>query len=103
MIVVATQIKIKSFFAFLRFVPMVRDVRRQLGNTDGLVFVKFNGLRTFTGWESYEAMKTFRNNSHHLDAMQNMKAIGKSKSVTWEAQSEPDWKEAWEKLREVKY
>ena len=60
--------------------------------------IKFNGLRTLTGWQSLEAMKVFRNSGHHLDAMRNVKKIGKAKSITWEAQSEPDWHEAREKL-----
>ncbi len=103
MIVVATQIKIKSLFAFLRFVPMVQNIRRQLTNADGLVFVKFKGLRTFTGWETHEAMRVFRNSGHHLDAMKNLRSIGQSRSVTWETQSEPGWHEANIKLRGVPY
>ncbi len=103
MIVIATQIQIKSIPAFFRFIPMVRNIRRQLAGTEGLVFVKFNGLRTFTGWENYEVMKVFRNSGNHLDAMQNLKSIGKSKSVAWEAESEPGWHEAREKLDGVQY
>ncbi len=103
MIVVATQIKIKSIPAFFRFIPVVRDIRRQLAGTEGLIFVKFKGLRTFTGWESDEAMKVFRNSGNHLDAMQNLKSIGKSKSVAWETESEPGWHEARKRLAGVQY
>jgi hypothetical protein len=103
MIITATQIKIKSIVGFLRFIPRVRNIRDQLSNVDGLVFVKVKGLRTLTGWESHETMRTFRNKGHHLDAMKNIKNIGKAKSITWEAQSEPDWREAKEKLRGVEF
>jgi hypothetical protein len=103
MIVTATQIKIRSITGLIRFVPMLRKIRHQLSNVDGLVFIKFNGLRTLTGWESHDAMKAFRNNGHHLVAIKNVKYIGKTKSITWEAQSEPDWHEAKEKLRGVNF
>ena len=103
MIITATQIKIKSIVGFLCFVPRVRNIRDQLSNVDGLVFVKLNGFRTLTGWGNHEAMKAFRNKGHHLDAMKNLQNIGKAKSITWEAQSEPDWREAKEKLRGVEF
>ena len=103
MIVTATQIKIKSIAGLFRFFPRVRNIRDQLSNVDGLVFVKIKGLRTLTGWESREAMKAFRNKDHHLAAMINVKFIGKAKSITWEAQTEPDWPEAKEKLRGVEF
>lgn len=103
MVVTATQIKIKSIFGFFRFIPRVKNIQAQLNQADGLVFQKFKGLRTLTGWESNESMRAFRNNAHHLDAMKNIKNIGKAKSITWETQSEPEWYEAIEKLRGVKF
>ena len=104
MIVTATQIKLNGIMGFIRFIPLVRKIIAQLNKTDGLIFMKFNGLRTLTGWESIEAMQAFRNNGHHLDAMKNKKHIGKVKSVTWETQTEPDWDEAKKKLHEgMKY
>jgi len=103
MIVTATQIKVESVVGFIRFILLVKKIRYQLSNVDGLMFVKFNGLRTFTGWESYEAMKAFRNKGHHLDAMKNIQKIGKGKSVTWVTKSEPDWNVATEKLLEVPF
>ncbi len=101
MIVTATQIQIKGIAGFLRFFQHVLRIRMQLGKAEGLVFIKFNGLRTLTGWHSFEAMKAFRNSGHHLDAMRNVRKIGNAKSVTWEAQSEPDWHEAREKLASI--
>lgn len=81
MIVTTTQIKISSIRGFIRFILLVRKIIEQLNQTDGLVFMKFNGLRTLTGWESVEAMK-------------NIKSIGKTKTVTWETQTEPEWDKA---------
>lgn len=103
MIVTATQIKVKGIIGYLRFIPAVRNIRKQLSNVDGLVFVKFSGGSTLTGWESHDAMKAFRNSGYHLDAMKNIKNIGKAKSITWEALSEPDWHEAKQKLLGVPF
>lgn len=103
MIVTATQIKINFPFGFLRFIPRLIKIRRQLNQSDGLLFVKFNGARTLTGWSNTDAMKAFRNNGHHLDAMKNIKKIGKSKSISWEASSEPGWHEAISRLDNINY
>lgn len=103
MIVTATQIKIKGVIAFLRFVPRVYAIQKQLNNIDGLVFMKFSGLSTLTGWESHEAMKNFRNSGQHFDAIKNVKHVGQTKSITWETKSEPSWQEARQKLREVTF
>ncbi len=103
MVITATQIKIKSIFGFIRFIPRIRNIKTQLSKVEGLLFVEFNGFRTLTGWESVEAMKLFRSNGHHLNAMKNVKHIGKSKSVTWEAESKPSWSDVKEKLSEIKF
>ena len=99
MVIVATQIKIKSIVGFIRFARMVFKVRKQLNKVDGLVFLKFKSFNTLSGWQSDEAMKAFRNSGHHLEAMRNIKAMGKSKSISWVAEHEPDWGEALEKLQ----
>jgi len=57
MVITATQIKIKSILGFIRFIPRIRNIKSQLSEVDGLLFIEFNGLRTLTGWESYEKMK----------------------------------------------
>ena len=103
MIITATQIKIKSIIGFFHFILNVKNIKTQLTKADGLVFHKFKGFRTLTGWENKEAMKAFRNNGHHLDAMKNIKNIGTAKSITWKAHSEPDWQEAIVKLRGVQF
>ena len=103
MIITATQIKIKSVFGFFRFIPRLRRIQAQLSDIDGLLFLEFNGTRTLTGWENHDTMKAFRNNGHHLDAMKNLKYIGSSKSITWEAESKPNWLEVKEKLSSVQF
>lgn len=103
MIVTATQIKINSIFALLYFFPMVRKIKKQLSAVDGLLFYKLQGSKTLTGWEDHEAMILFRNNDAHLDAMKNIKRIGKAKSITWETKTEPGWDEAKIRLMAVKF
>ena len=103
MIVTATQIKTNGIIAFLRFVPRVYAIQKQLKNINGLVFMKFSGLSTLTGWENYEEMKNFRNSGQHLDAIKNVKNIGRTKSITWETDSEPSWQEAKRRLSEVAF
>lgn len=103
MIVTATQLKINGIAGFFRFIFRIGKIKKQLALAEGMVFVKFNGARTLTGWDNAEAMKVFRNNSHHLDAMKNMRDIGKAKSITWETESEPDWNEAIERLDAVQF
>ena len=103
MIVTATQIKINSIFTLLYFFPMVRKIKKQLNDADGLLFYKLQGFKTLTGWENNEAMMLFRNNGAHLEAMKNIKIIGKAKSITWETETVTDWKEAKKRLMEVKF
>ena len=103
MVITATQIKIKSILGFIRFIPRIRNIKSQISKVDGLLFIEFNGLRTLTGWESFEKMKSFRNNGHHLDAMKNVKHIGKSKSITWEEEAKPNWDKVKAKLNEVHF
>ncbi|MEA3410497.1 MAG: hypothetical protein U9R74_03040 [Pseudomonadota bacterium] len=103
MIVTATQIRIRGITGLVRFFPRVRSIRNQLASADGLLFMRFSGLRTLTGWESREAMKAFRNSGPHLEAMKKLRTIGKAKSITWETRTEPGWDVARKKLQEVKF
>jgi len=103
MIISATQIKITNILGYLRFFPMAGRTKKQLAEVGGLLFLKFKGLGTLLGWESREAMVAFRNNGHHLEAMTKTKKMGFAKSVTWEADAEPSWDEAKERLRSVEF
>jgi hypothetical protein len=50
-----------------------------------------------------KVMQAFRNSDPHLQAMKNIKSIGKAKSISWQAAREPDWSEAMVKLKNVKF
>lgn len=101
--ITATQIKIKGIRAFFRFFASVAEIRKQLASAEGIIFVKFSGLRTLTGWRSYDDMKAFRNSGPHLEAMKNIKNIGRAKSISWEADEEPGWPEAKSKLDRMQF
>jgi hypothetical protein len=53
MYLTATQIKIKIISAFFRFIPTVAEIRKQLASANGVIFVKFSGLRTLSEWQSH--------------------------------------------------
>jgi len=99
MIVTATELKIQGFLGLFRFWYRIGAIRRQLTCAEGVRFTRLRGFRTLTGWESAEAMRTFRNTGAHLEAMKNLAGIGKAKSVTWETNQEPSWAEAVARLR----
>jgi len=103
MIITATQFKANGIIGLFRFISRVHKIRNQLVKEKGLLMVKFKGFCTITAWENYENMRAFRNSSHHLEAMINIKSMGWAKSVTWEADVEPDWKEAKRKLGEASF
>jgi len=103
MIVTATQIKITSVSGLLRFIFSVRSIKQQLTDNGGIVFMKFKGQRTLSGWLSLEDMKSFRNSGAHLEAMKNLGRIGSAKSITWETETEPTWEEAKILLQGVRF
>lgn len=103
MIVSATQLRVKGVLGLLRFIPVAKNTRLQLSQVDGLVFARVKGFYTLTGWESREAMIAFRNSGPHLQAMKSLKRIGRARSITWETDVEPDWKEAKARLSEISF
>jgi len=48
-------------------------------------------------------MMAFRNNGHHLEAMRKINKVGQTKSITWEAGSEPAWDEVKERLQSLEF
>lgn len=101
--VTTTQIIIKSISAFFRFITRVAEIREQLASANGVIFLKFSGLRTLSGWQSHEDMQAFRNSGPHLEAMKNIKNIGQAKSISWKADIEPGWSEARVKLKNIHF
>jgi hypothetical protein len=102
-IVTATELRISGLRGLFHFFTRIGAIRRQLAVAPGVLFVRFRGFRTLTGWESHEAMRSFRNSGAHLDAMKNLSTIGRAKSITWEAPQPPTWAEARTRLDAVEF
>lgn len=103
MYISATKIKITSIIGLIRFLKIVGKVTEQIKPVDGLEFIELKGFSTLTGWKSLEAMKAFRNHGPHKEAMKMAGKIGKTKSVSWEAESKPSWTTAKQKLSEIQF
>lgn len=103
MIISATHLRISGIVGYIRFIFYVRKVMKQLDAAEGLLFVKFKGSRTVSGWESQEAMDAFRNKGTHLESMKNIRKMGRPKSTSWESELEPDWKQAQERLDQTEF
>jgi heme-degrading monooxygenase HmoA len=94
MIAVVTEIEVRGLPGLFRFGLHLLRIRRQLRTAAGLVSVDYRPYRTLTVWHSREAMQAFRNTGAHLDAMKNVRRIGRAKSAAWEVAAIPAWEEA---------
>lgn len=103
MVIIATQIRIHGLSGFVRFLCSVRRVRAQLAGADGLLFARFRGTQTMTGWRNEEAMRAFRNSGAHLEAMRSLRTIGQARSTSWRAHEVPDWNAAVSRLCTVEF
>ncbi len=95
MIIAYTELNINKLSGYIHFFKIIGAIKKQLDESEGLVFIKFRWFKTLTGWESYDAMKKFRNHGPHLEAMKDSANIGVARVVTWKADDIPDWKEVW--------
>lgn len=104
MLIVATELQVRNFWLFLPFVRLSVMSMTQVKKADGCLHASANnaGWRTgftLTAWASREAMLQFRNSGAHKKAMQQTGRLSRRyKTVIWEADKLPGWKEAKEKL-----
>jgi len=96
MIATATIFKLKSWWRYVSFFGFTFKAVKQAQNAGGIVHLKIRPLRlmTLTVWQREEDMKTFRNSGAHLIAMRKSNYFGSIRSVTWETNEIPDWKQA---------
>lgn len=106
MIASVTELNLKNFFSFLRFIPHAIRSKTQADKAKGLVSisVKSEGLlvqRTLTVWEDEASMKEYVRSGWHLKAMKDFsKMANKSYVVKFEVQQTPTWDDAIKQLRE---
>ena len=109
MIIVATELHVKSFWKFIPFVRNSIRSTKQAKDADGClhVWVGNKGWRigfTLTAWKDRAAMLQYRNTGPHKVAMQRISKLSKQyKTLVWEAEAVPDWKTAKEKLDAIAF
>ena len=111
MIASVTELNLKNFWSFIRFIPHAVRCKIQAGKTPGLISISFarDGIlsqRTLTVWEDERSLIKYIGKGSHLKALQVFKKIAKdSYTVRYECKEIPSWEEAKNKLNEngVKY
>lgn len=98
MIVTITSIELKSPFKFFQLSFLAMHITNQLKASKYVEF-KNKGFwtkhYTMTLWRNEEDMKAFAHSGSHLDAMKESRSIAKEiRTITFEANSLPKWKEA---------
>jgi aromatic ring-cleaving dioxygenase len=59
---------------------------------------------TLTAWKDKASMQHYRNTGPHKEAMQQIANLSKQyKTLVWEAEQLPDWKDAKAKLDEIAF
>ena len=100
MLVSVTQFHLKSLWLYPEFSLDTYRVVKQVKRSGGIIRMRIKPftLRTLTAWNCEEGMRAFRNSGAHLHAMKRSREYGGIKSVSWEADTIPDWPEAIRKL-----
>lgn len=105
MIASVTELNLKNFWSYLRFLPLAIQCKIQAERSPGLISLQLNskGLlvqRTLTVWKNEKLMQDFVRSGAHLKAMKVFSKIANhSSTATFEVKSLPTWKEALEKLK----
>ena len=109
MLIVATELHVKNLWKFIPFVRHSIRSNKQAKEAAGClhVWVGNKGWRigyTLTAWENKEAMLQYRNSGAHKIAMQQISKLSKQyKTLVWEAENIPTWKEAKSRLDELAF
>jgi len=106
MFISATELRVKSIFKSpLFFRHAMRSIKQSYqaeGNIKTLTKVPWPKAYTLTIWKSKEDMLHYRNSGAHKDAMKVMSEVSSSfRSIHWESDTMPLWKDAMEKLQTV--
>ena len=106
MIIVATELHVRSFWYFFEFAKLSVRSMNQAKKSAGCIYASASnkGWRigyTLTVWENKEAMLQFRNTGAHKEAMQKIRKLSNQyKTLVWEAETVSTWKEAKSRLAE---
>ena len=109
MIIVATELHVRSFRHFFEFAFYSVRSTLQAKKTKGCIKAEVlnGGWRigyTLTAWETKEAMMEFRNSGAHKQAMLKIRKLSPQyKTLWWERDTIPGWDEAKSKLAGVDF
>ncbi|HPG11039.1 MAG TPA: DUF3291 domain-containing protein [Chitinophagaceae bacterium] len=104
MIIVATELHVRSFWKFFPFARHASRSMKQAKRSPGIIhaYSTNSGWRigfTLTAWENKETMMQFRNTGAHKEAMKQISRLSHQyKTLVWEADAVPNWKDAKKKL-----
>jgi hypothetical protein len=109
MIIVATELHVRSFLYFFEFAITSARSMKQAKKSPGCIYAAANnkGWRigyTLTAWENKEAMLRFRNIGAHKTAMSKIRKLSHQyKTLHWESDASPNWEEARTRLAETTF
>ncbi len=109
MIIVATELHVKSFWKFFPFVRHSIRSMKQAKQAPGILHATASngGWRigyTLTAWKDKASMLQYRNTGPHKEAMQQIGNLSKQyKTLVWEAADIPTWKEAKGRLDAIAF
>lgn len=102
MIIVITQLKLRSPWAFFSLANQARKIVGQLKKHPNSGFKKtgfWTSHYTMTSWNNMEDMRDFARSGAHLEAMKKSASIAKEiRTHTYEADAMPPWDQAKELL-----
>ncbi|MEI8025869.1 MAG: hypothetical protein WCI18_05950 [Pseudomonadota bacterium] len=105
MIASVTELNLKNFLCYLKFIPHAIRSHKQARLSNGLISIstKSNGLlvqRTLTVWKDEASMLRFVRSGPHLAAMKVFgKLADQSYTFHFEVSAHPTWEESLEQLR----
>lgn len=109
MLIVVTELHVRNFWRFFEFVKLSIRSMKEAKKTAGNIHATAGngGWRigyTLTAWENKEAMMDFRNNGAHKKAMTKVRKLStKYKTLLWEADTIPTFKDAKARLDEIAF
>jgi quinol monooxygenase YgiN len=109
MIIVATELHVRSFWHFFEFAMTSARSMKQAKKSTGCVYaaVSNKGWKigyTLTVWKNKEQMLEFRNTGAHKEAMSKIRKLSHQyKTLQWESTEQPGWQEARTRLAETAF
>jgi Domain of unknown function (DUF3291) len=109
MIIVATELHVRSFWHFFEFAITSARSMKQAKKSAGCIYAVANNKGwkigyTLTAWENKEQMLQFRNTGAHKEAMSKIRKLSQQyKTLQWESDKQPNWQEARIRLADTAF